>query len=212
MPTTEPAIVTHLIERGKSRLFEPIFSFLTLYDCIGIAVSYFARGRAQGKLGDYGLAYPNQFPLQVKHITRGLVESALARHRIDGFPLTVEPKGTPPTGFETDGFQDIVTNAISPTFIAYFENQRPWLDSNVSTDTRLWPPIWQFARVVRNAASHGGTLNWLNDKAPPVSWYHLTYSAKDRGKLVVGGDLILGDLLILMLEMDKELDHLGCPI
>lgn len=144
------------------------------------------------------------------------MKSALENDEISGFPIDVEPKTKDsehkPGDYQTSALQQIVTNTIAPIYSNYFENQRIWLDSNIGSDPRRWPPIWDFARVVRNAASHGGTLNWLNDKAPPVSWYHLTYSATDRGKLVVGGDLVLGDLLILMLEMDSELDQLGCPI
>ena len=98
---------------------------------------------------------------------------------------------------------------ISPFFGGYFETYKPWLKHNVSTDVYQWPAVWNFARVVRNATFHEGRISWDNVNAPAVSWEGIEYSSEDNGREVIGSHLTLGDLLILMLEMDKELHRLG---
>lgn len=203
----------YLIEEGKSRLYDHLFPFFTIFACVNVALVYITRGHAKFKLGDHGEAQCKQFTLKIRHPTGGLLETALAGQPIKVLPLEIitEPLTQMRNSVSTPAFQEIITNAISPIFVSYYENQKPWLEANVSNDTYQWPQEWNFARIVRNAASHSGTLDWRNPKAKSISWHHITYSAADKGRRIVGGDLILGDLLLLMLEMDRALDRLGCP-
>jgi hypothetical protein len=211
--TSSPKIGSFPIMKGQGRLWDHLYPFVTLYACVGVAVQYIVRGSAKQKLGDYGIAKANQFNLQVKHPTGGLVEAALYGAPFDGFCLDVEAASdtSTPGEYNTSNFQDIVTNIISPIFGNYYETHSPWLSANIHTDPYRWPASWNFSRVIRNAVAHGGTINWLNPNAAAVQWHHLAYSTADRGKRVIGGDLVLGDFLILILEMDSELDRLGCP-
>ncbi len=200
------------LDKGQHRLFEPLLTFVTLYECVGVALAYVATGGAKLDPGGAGLAASSQFDLQVKHPHGALIRHALYGPPVVSFPINIEPKGLPNLPHETSAFQEIVTSVIAPVFVNYYESRAEWLVANVSTDVYQWPAVWNFARVVRNAATHGYNVNWRNTKAPAVKWHHLSYSAADDGRRLIGGDLILGDLLILMFEMDSELDRLGCPI
>jgi hypothetical protein len=144
----------------------------------------------------------------------GLVAHTLRGPPIVSFPIDIEPKNvpTPQNAQSTSAFEDLLHNAIAPPFVNYYETWNEWLITNVSTDPYQWPTVWNFARIVRNAATHGYNVNWNNDRAPAISWHHLTYSASDNGRPLIGAELRLGDLLVLMFEMDSELDRLGCPI
>jgi hypothetical protein len=99
-------------------------------------------------------------------------------------------------------------------FVEYFEAFRPWLDKNVSRDFYIWPSRWNFARVVRNAIVHNSGRVYWNDPKPsslPISWYGLTYSNATNRRHIIGPDLNVGDLVILLLEMNEALDRAGCP-
>lgn len=67
-----------------------------------------------------------------------------------------------------------------------------------------WPPVWNFARVIRNAMSHGGKINFANPNAQTVSWKGLGYGPADNGRHVLHSDLWPGDLFDLLIEMDAE--------
>jgi hypothetical protein len=108
-----------------------------------------------------------------------------------------------------------IVGLITPIFVDFFEQHRPWLTSTFPGDAnKTWPPIANFVRVIRNfIAHHQGRVSFDNPNAPPVSWHHLMYEPKDKGYLVVGrhGDFGIGDLILLLMEFTGELDRLGCP-
>jgi len=83
------------------------------------------------------------------------------------------------------------------------ENQKPLLKQRFGS-TRSWPPVWNFARVVRNAMSHGGQLA-IEDRAQ-VSWKRLSYSDADNGRRrIINVDLWPADLIILVEEMQRAM-------
>ena len=75
-----------------------------------------------------------------------------------------------------------------------------------------WPPLLNFASVVRNAISHDGKVFFQTDNPAPSQWYQLSYSYADHGKKIIGEELEFGDLLLLMFELSDELDKRNCPI
>jgi hypothetical protein len=99
---------------------------------------------------------------------------------------------------------------VVPHFVEFYENSRPWIDANVSRDFTRWPHVWQFGRIIRNAASHNSvSINDPNFK--PVTWHGLIYGPAQHGQTIFETDWTLADLLILMFEMNDALDQLGCP-
>ncbi len=137
----------------------------------------------------------------------------------DEFPASIDIARTfPPTedtitsGISTLGLTLVLRQATAAVFLAYFERYNEWLDENLGTDAHVnWPMTLNFARVVRNAASHG-KINIRNPRAPPVTWRGLAYAQADNGKQDFGEDLYTGDIIQLMLQTGDELDALGVPI
>lgn len=68
-----------------------------------------------------------------------------------------------------------------------------------------WPAEWNFARVIRNSLLHAGEIHFTNANANPVSWKALSYSPADNGKKILHVDLTLGDLILLMIDLDASL-------
>ncbi len=83
-----------------------------------------------------------------------------------------------------------------------FEEQRPVLEARYGLVAH-WPAVWNFARVVRNAMSHGGRLT-IRDQSS-VRWKSLSYSSADNGRRIVNVDIWPGDLFFLVREMDAAL-------
>lgn len=87
----------------------------------------------------------------------------------------------------------------------YFERQRPQIEARYGKTLSGWPPVWNFARVVRNAMSHGGQINFTSTSAAPVAWKQLTYTPASNGRSILHSDLWPGDLFNLIIEMDASL-------
>lgn len=90
--------------------------------------------------------------------------------------------------------------------VNYYERNLGIAISKFGSSATSWPMIWNFGRVVRNAMSHAGTLNFTNANAASVNWKFLTYSPADNGKPILHTDLWPGDLFDLILEMDTAIN------
>ncbi|MEJ7807671.1 MAG: hypothetical protein WKG03_17320 [Telluria sp.] len=87
----------------------------------------------------------------------------------------------------------------------YFERMRPTIEGIYGPQPANWPPVWNFARVVRNAMSHGGAINFTNLGSPAVTWRGLTYSPAENGRNILHSDLWPGDIFDLIVEMDAAI-------
>jgi len=86
-------------------------------------------------------------------------------------------------------------------FVTYFEKNLAAMFAK-HRGKRNWPGILNFGRIVRNAFAHGGTVN-ITDSIPGA-WGGISYSEATNGRRVLYNDLSVGDLTLLMLEMDAQ--------
>ena len=132
------------------------------------------------------------------------------------FPIIDTPPPEPydpATGeWTTLGFQALTWSVIKGQFVVEIEPWVEWLKANVSSDFQRWPDVANFSRVIRNAIVHGGTININSPNAPAVSWEGLSYSYTDLGRSIFEDDLGHGDLLVLLMALNDELDALGAPM
>ncbi len=112
-------------------------------------------------------------------------------------------------GVTTDRFVRLIRNAFEIEFSLFFDGYSGWIKASES-NCHNWLPIWNFARVVRNAISHGGAVNINSPGAPRVAWRGVEYDHTKLGRRVEE-DISIGDLVFLMMEMDAELDSLEAP-
>jgi hypothetical protein len=103
------------------------------------------------------------------------------------------------------GLIGIHGSLIASAFVTYFEDHRGAIEGKHGKDPYAWPSCWNFARVVRNALSHGGVVNFLNAAAPPVSWRTLTYSPAQNGRQLLYKDVTAVELILLLEDMDAEI-------
>lgn len=86
--------------------------------------------------------------------------------------------------------------------VSFVENHKAHLNNNYGP-VESWPGVWQFARVVRNAMSHGNKVSITDGKT--ATWKGLTYSPADNGRAVVNADLLPGDLIVMLRELEDAL-------
>jgi hypothetical protein len=128
------------------------------------------------------------------------------------FFLFTKEKMPEPAGPSIHGVHSVSERLTCAIFSVFAERVCDWVRHNHDGDTKNWPPNINFGRVVRNAIVHGGKINFTNPNADPVSWRGLTFSPADNGIVAVNAGLLSGgDLIVLMLEMELELNALGAP-
>jgi len=98
---------------------------------------------------------------------------------------------------------DTFSLLIQSVLLRYFERVRSQVESKYGEDTQSWPGVWNFGRVLRNAAGHGGRIHFRNTNAPSVAWRTLTYSPADNGRQVWLQDLAVVDTILLMADLDS---------
>lgn len=129
-------------------------------------------------------------------------------------PVTeIEPSPAPTGDNPQRPILDAFGNSLSPIFVEYYETHRSWLEER-GMKISDWPTSIAFGRVIRNAMSHGNKIKMTDKKQKPVNWRSLKYDISDHDKAVygVGCDLFILEVILLMFDMSKELDDLGCPI
>ncbi|MFA1674259.1 hypothetical protein ACDY97_16150 [Rhizobium mongolense] len=121
--------------------------------------------------------------------------------KIDFIVYNAEPI---PTGSAlTLGVLEQYTYGLGQALITnFYENQRASLKAQYGS-VRHWPAVWDFARVVRNAMSHGGKISIDDDTR--VSWNGLHYCASDNGRAIINRDLWPADLFILLKDLEAAL-------
>ena len=206
-----------LLESGKHRLFGPFCDLFTILGALSYAISHLANGHS--KVGN-AICESTQLPRTTVTLHCGDVLSAPIHNKdIHSIRLTIGTRAWS-EGPVYSGYQSATHRLIVPIFVEYYEDNRPWLEAWVERTSSprpkhlflAFPAVWQFARVIRNGLSHGGSRIPISDPAfAPVTWHALTYGPSDDGRRFLGSDLSIADLVLLMLEMAEALDNLGCP-
>jgi hypothetical protein len=197
------------------RLYEPIRQLLTLNACVGIAFITVATQRVPNLNDSF---YPSKnFGVTVVVPSRGPMELAIADEKPDQIVLTFLPTVARPQEYPFENGQSrslfpVLTMLSALVFSNYFEAHKGWIHATFSKEVSKWPDILNFARAIRNFASHSGKVYFEKSTNLPVRWRTLGYSFADNGREVIGPEIQFPDLVLLMIDVAKELDGHGAPI
>lgn len=86
---------------------------------------------------------------------------------------------------------------VGSAYANFYENCLPQIQAKFSHTTTNWPSDLNFARVIRNAYSHGGKIHFDNPNAAAVSWKDLTYSPDNNGQ-PIHPDIFVVEIIQLM--------------
>ena len=213
-------LTTLQTEDGKHRLHRRINNFMILMSSLATAVNV-TVGNAMPKDNLIGME-SQIFNLHLAFFTEQFLPNVIN----DVMPRTLEiqirsgrenqvQKQNEERGLETksfDGYTEVFYQTIAPMFVEFYEAHKQWLYENINREPTRWPSILNFGRTIRNSLSHGNKIWFDRGNVTPVSWYTIAYGPADNGRQVVQNDLSIGDVIILMFEMNDALDSLTCPI
>lgn len=193
-----------LIEKGKDRLFSTLHTYLVLNAC-------FAKGflpQEEWNPGDWFFYQCKAYgPLEIRLPLVGPIENAKLGLEADYVKLTVTPSARKPnSSLSEPNVHAYVFKMIFPIFTEFYENHLGDIRGCFGETAVKWPPIWQFARIVRNAMAHGSRINITNPNAAPVVWKGLSYGPAQNGREIFGVDIEVGDILMMMFLMSSALD------
>jgi hypothetical protein len=146
---------------------------------------------------------------------QGVVEHSISDRLPRSIAIKIGEPGwinPPPDGGGKSQFSALLELVASVIFVNFIERYQHWTKTKYSQDLTKWPPVINFARLIRNACSHSGKLTFAKPTSFGGSWHGLTYSAGDDGRRVIGVDLFFPEIVILMLEVGDELDRAGAPV
>lgn len=197
---------------GKHRLYATVDTLCKLVACVSISIEHRLGRDTKWAAGTCAGFECTRFDLTIDFPLVGPVECLMRNKTILAHQIAVTQgrKAKPIKG--APNFRAIHSTIIIPLFVQFVENNREWLDQNISSDYTKWPMVWQFGRRVRDAASHKSKLSIDDPKFVPVKWYKLTYGPAQNGRAIFDLDLSFADLFILMVEMSNSLDARGAPI
>jgi hypothetical protein len=202
-------------KRGEARLFTPIWLIVHLTDAMAIA-GLVMRGILDLTNDKQSMCFTcSTCPLEILLPIVYPMKLTVANAQIDQIILEVKPKGTTPEpgSHNITTFPSMYHRYIAIIFLQFYEQHRPFAQSTLGEDTKLWPQTFQFAWAMRNAiAHHGSLLNFTNPSYHPVTWNGISYSPADNGKPILGPHFTVGDLLLFMGDFSNELDTLGAPL
>ncbi len=204
----------HQINQGD-RLFDAINNFLIILSAIAHASSVMVDGQTHKvprptmrlNARKIGCAFilPLRGPLELA------LENKLPDH-IDIGVTAVADADTPISGpkLHSGGLNSVMTHVISPVFLTFYDRYIDWLKASYG-DVKYWPPILNFARIIRNAAAHG-KISISDPMAITAEWRGFSYGPADDGKNVIGTEIRMGEILGLMFETNEELDRISAPV
>lgn len=187
---------------------EAVFSFLVAIAGFGSLVDVYKPGSEEGAkpwASDHYAAFDGllcnvRLQWKPEHVLRAAVMNCfpaeIAFEQYDVAPL---PIGETVSLGTLDYF---IVGLSQMMIVSYFENHRARVQKKYG-HVASWPAVWQFARMVRNALSHGNKIH-INDEKN-ATWKGLTYSPADNGRTVVNADLFPGDLIVMLREMEDAL-------
>jgi hypothetical protein len=156
------------------------------------------------------------FPLSIDVPLGGVAEEAFEERQIDARTIVIQTERKAPALPDdlpfSRGLNSVLWLPITSIFVEFFERVKPWIEQNHSGQ-KSWPPTIYFARLIRNAVSHGGRLCITRDPGRDAEWHHLKFGKSDDAKQAIGagGFLSPADMLFLMIDTSDELDRIGCP-
>jgi hypothetical protein len=204
--------------RGVDRLFEQVDQFTIHNTMFFIGALWASKALGRGiDHDDVATIDSFAFALSVDIPLGGVAEAAFQERQADERTIVVQAGRKGPTMPDhlpfSRGLNSVLWFPSTSIFVEFFERVKPWMQQNYPSQ-KLWPPTIYFARLIRNAVSHGGRLHITHDPGRDAEWHHLKFGRSDDGKQAIGpgGFLSPADMLLLMIDTGDELDRIGCPV
>ncbi len=193
--------------RSEHGFFDEVVVMFASFAALRPAIVSEREGTAKG-FGPYeaiDLQGSEQSRVKWRYLAKPILQAIAQDEWPEEIEIREEPLHVASGTFTLKGLQGLITSIAEAAFLRYFESNKPTIEAAHSSDPNGWPPVWNFARLVRNAFAHGGFLDIRNPSAAPLSWRGITYGPGDNGNQILFSDFTPVEMLMLMEEMDGEL-------
>ena len=204
-----------LVYRHDHRLFDSFWPLLQLLGGMSVSQSHTTLGRVvdDSVEGIQGIFYSSHFKTVCKLPLNRVVEYTCR----DAVPYSIEftvellhrdmrsalqKDGRSPDN-QASRLNDLCAAIV---FVNFFERYRKLIEATWGDQSEKWPRVFNFARVIRNAAAHSGRIYFDRAITYNVRWRGLVYAYAHNHHQVIGRDLYAADLIYLMIDMARQLD------
>lgn len=171
-------VTAELLRMSRTQLTSDPKYFLQFEGCrIGVKLTWYPK---ETLLSIARNAWPSQVTLHEN----------LMHPRAPAFSLT------------SSGARNLHSLSLQSSFLRYFESHRPLIEEHYGANVSNWPSVWTFARVVRNAFAHGGTVTIQNPTAAAVSWRGITHGPSQNDRPIIFQDMSFVEVLTLLEDLD----------
>lgn len=194
----------------KHRFFDQLVAFVASATGAALGIQAQGRGSTRGFAKSENVIFqghPHAANVQLIFYPAAILQTIAANSWPDQIIYEEEQLPTPPP---TKPYKLVTVGRLhallmQAVFVQFLEGARGEIEQKYGTAPQLWPAPLDFGRIVRNAFSHGGTIDIRNSNASPVSWKGLRYGPADNGRQVAYMDLAAADLIVLMREMNEAI-------
>lgn len=95
-----------------------------------------------------------------------------------------------------------IRKVMAGCYLTYYEDIKDIIEGRFGPDPLHWPPMLQFARIIRNAFAHNSEITIRKLTLAPVTWRHLTYGPQDNGRNIFN-DFFVVELIDLMKDVEQ---------
>jgi hypothetical protein len=194
---------------SSHKFFNDLVSFFASISSLGTALDAHRVGQTKKySSSDYiTLEGASASNIEIRFFPHDLMETLLQNSwpsiiEIEKLPIASNPPYHPTW---LKGLQGVTGSMIQSSFVHFFESYRSTIESTNGSNPYHWPNAWNFGRVVRNAFSHGGLLNFRNNNAVAVTWKTLSYGPTENGRQILYQDMTAVEVILLMEDMNSNL-------
>lgn len=204
-----------LVYRHDHRLFDSFWSLLQLLGGMAVSQTYTNIGKIvdEATEGIEGIYYSPHFetgctlPLNrvVEHTCRNIIPFSIefTVRPLHSDMRALLPKDGRPSDTQSSRLNDLCAAIV---FVNFFERYRGLIEATWGDQLGKWPRVFNFARVIRNAAAHSGRIHFDRVITYNVRWRGLVYAYAHNHHQVIGRDMYAADLIYLMIDMARQLD------
>jgi hypothetical protein len=188
----------------NSDLFLEFSTLLIALQGVCISSELILTGTINHKQGDWLTIEANHLDLRIRLPLVGPIQAALANSSPEFMEIEVIQGRDKDVEFlhTTSGFQKFVNSIFLPFLVSYFEKNKIYISTKFPAGRDTWPDAWQMGWAVRNASSHNGSV-FTKTTTKPIHWNGLRFSPNDEPHKNILSLVNGGDILVLMLEMEK---------
>ncbi len=103
-----------------------------------------------------------------------------------------------------NGFSQVFMNLGQAMYIQFWESIKSKIIKTFGKDHKIWPSLFLFGWIIRNALAHNFKIMINNPEIDKVEWNNLSYGFSNSG-INISDEIMFIELIVLMREIEDQL-------